>query len=148
MYHHTQTGTVTRLAALGGLLAAVAVLVWEDSRPVLWVMIAVAALGAWTFGSLTVEVDQARLAFWFGPGWIRRSFPLADIRSWAVVENPWWYGWGIHLTRHGWLYNVAGKRAIQLELHDGRRLRIGSDEPDRLAEAIRLLKGGQRPAPG
>ena len=78
----------------------------------------------------------------FGPGWIGRSFPLREIRSWTPVTNPWWYGWGIHLTPSGWLYNVGGSRAVQLDLHNGRSLRVGTDEPERLCEAITVLKAG------
>lgn len=141
MYHHTQTATVTRIAALGALAVAVYTLARVGPRPILWMVVAVAVLGVFGFSSMTVVVDQARLAFWFGPGWIRRSFPLAEIDSWTAVSNPWWYGWGIHFTPHGWLYNVGGTEAVQLELRDGRRLRVGTDEPETLCEAIKVMKG-------
>lgn len=141
MYHHTQTATVTRVATIAALAAAIYALARFGSRPMLWVVVVVGVLGVLTFSSMTVEVDPTRLAFWFGPGWIRRSFPLAEIRSWTAVRNPWWYGWGIHLTPYGWLYNVGGAGAVQLELRDGRRLRVGSDEPDALCEAIKVMKG-------
>ena len=141
MYHHTQSGTVTRIAAVAGLAVAVYILARAGAHPVLWLVAALAVVAVFALGSMTIEVDQTRLAFWFGPGWIRRSFPLAEIRSWAVVKNPWWYGWGIHRTPHGWLYNVGGTGAVQLELQDGRRLRLGTDEPERLAEAIQVMKG-------
>ncbi len=141
MYHHTQSGTATRIAAIGALAAAVVTFVKVGSRPLLWLVVAIAGLGVLTFGSMTVEVDQQRLTFYFGPGWIRRSFELVEIRSWTAVRNPWWYGWGIHLTPYGWLYNVGGWQAVQLDLQDGRRLRIGTDEPERLCEAIKVMKG-------
>ena len=141
MYHHTQTATVTRIAAIAGVGAGVYALARVGSRPLLWVVVAVAVLAVFAFSSMTVEVDQTRLAFWFGPGWIRRSFPLPEIRAWTAVRNPWWYGWGIHLTPYGWLYNVGGPGAVQLELRDGRRLRVGTDEPHALCEAIKVMKG-------
>lgn len=144
MYQHTQSGTVTRLAALGGLVVASFLLVRIGARPVLWVLLIVALLGVVAMSSLTVEVDHERFRFWFGPGCLGRSFPLSDIRSWTAVRNPWWYGWGIHLTPRGWLYNVGGRGAVELELADGGRLRVGSDEPERLCEAIDLVNGGHR----
>jgi len=61
---------------------------------------------------------------------------LAAIRTCIVVRNRWWYGWGIRWTPRGWLYNVSGLAAVELTLTDGRRLRIGIDEPERLCEAI------------
>ena len=141
MYHHTQAGTVTRIAAVAALAVAVYTIARVGPHPVLWCVVVVAVLGTFALSSMTIEVDQNRLAFWFGPGWIGRSFGLAEIRSWAVVTNPWWYGWGIHLTPHGWLYNVGGRGAVQLELRDGRRVRVGTDEPERLSDAIKVMKG-------
>jgi hypothetical protein len=141
MYQHTQSGTVTRVAAAAALVPAVYLLVRFGQTPVLWVVAAVAVLGVFALSSMTIEVDQNRFTFWFGPGWIRRSFPLAEIQAWTPVTNPWWYGWGIHLTPHGWLYNVGGRGAVQLELRDGRRLRVGSDEPERVCETIKVMKG-------
>jgi len=141
MYQHTQSGTVTRLAALGGVVAASFLLILIGARPVLWILLVVALLGVLAMSSLTVEVDQERLKFWFGPGWFGRSIPLREIRSWTAVRNPWWYGWGIHLTPRGWLYNVGGREAVELELSDGGRLRVGTDEPERLCEVLRVLKG-------
>ena len=141
MYQHTQSGTVTRLATLGGLAVASFLLVRIGARPVLWALLIVALLGVLAMSSLTVEVDQERFKFWFGPGWLGRSFPLRDIRAWTAVRNPWWYGWGIHLTPRGWLYNVGGREAVELELADGGRVRVGTDEPERLCETLRMLKG-------
>jgi hypothetical protein len=40
------------------------------------------------------------------------------------------------LTPHGWLYNVAGRGAVEITLKGGRRFRIGTDEPERLCYAI------------
>jgi hypothetical protein len=141
MYHHTQSATVTRIAAWATVVVAVSTVAWVGPRLILWLVVVIALLGALTFGSMTIEVDHERLRFWFGPGWIGRSIALRDIQSWTAVTNPWWYGWGIHLTPHGWLYNVGGRGAVQLELRDGRRLRVGTDEPVRLHEAITAMKG-------
>ena len=40
-------------------------------------------------------------------------------------------GWGIHRTPgRGWIWNIHGFRCVELDLHDGSRLRIGTDEPE------------------
>jgi hypothetical protein len=57
------------------------------------------------------------------------------------VRNPWYYGWGVRLTPHGILYNVSGLNAVELLLDDGRRVRVGTDEPDAL---VRALAGATR----
>ena len=90
----------------------------------------------WLFGSLTVEVDEEELRHWFGPGFWRKTYMLQDIESANVVRNSWFWGWGIRLTPNGWLYNVSGLDAVQLQLRSGRKLRIGTDDPQGLVEAI------------
>jgi hypothetical protein len=94
------------------------------------------------FGTLTVDVSKDRVVVWFGPGLIRRTLPVADIRDARAVRNKWWYGWGIRLTPHGWLFNVAGLDAVELELASGRKFRIGTDEPQVLLNAIRTAMVG------
>jgi hypothetical protein len=96
------------------------------------------------FGSLTVEVTSSRVRLWFGPGWIRKSLETAEIVEAEMVENPWYYGWGIRLTPHGWLFNVAGNDAVEIKMRSGRRYRIGTDEPDKLLIAIEGVTGVSR----
>lgn len=44
------------------------------------------------------------------------------------------------LTPHGWLFNVSGLDAVELELINNRRFRIGTDEPQRLIAAIQTAR--------
>jgi hypothetical protein len=103
------------------------------------VVVIVLAVCMLLFGTLTVEVSRDRIALWFGPGLIRKAFSVKDIRRATVVRNPWYYGWGIRLTPHGWLFNVSGFDAVEIELSSGRKYRIGTDEPQELLSAIRRV---------
>jgi hypothetical protein len=47
------------------------------------------------------------------------------------------YGWGIHLTPYGCLYNVSGFDAVAITLRDGRKFALGTDDPHGLVDAIR-----------
>ena len=38
--------------------------------------------------------------------------------------------------RNGWMYNVWGLDAVQLELQSGKSFRIGTDDPDGLVAAL------------
>ena len=67
---------------------------------------------------------------------IRKNFPLKEIEAYRVVKNPWYYGWGIRFTPRGWLFNVSGFSAIELQMKNGKRYRIGTDDPDNLAAAL------------
>ena len=92
------------------------------------------------FATLTVEIRDGFLKFRFGLGLIRKKLKIAEIESCEVVRNPWYYGWGIHATGKGWVYNVSGFEAVEIFMSDGRRLRIGTDEPDLLRKAILTAK--------
>jgi hypothetical protein len=94
------------------------------------------------FCSLTIEVTDTRLLVSFGPGVIRKRFPIEDIRGVQIVRNPWYYGWGIRLTPHGWLFNVSGRDAVEIDLRDNRKFRIGTDEPLQLSAAIEKASRG------
>lgn len=135
-YHHTQTGYLL-LVVLGGALLFISGLMLADGLN--WVglvviIILAACLGL--FATLTVEVDDEALTLRFGPGLIRKQFRLADIAACLMVKNPWYYGWGIHLTPAGWLYNVSGFWAVELQLRNGKKYRIGTDDPEGLAQTI------------
>ena len=144
MYEHRQFGRTT-VIALGVMIALVALLpLFDRSAPVLVIagasMLAL-ALAAIVCSSLSVSVDERALRVRFGPGPIRRTIPLADITGARIVKNPWWYGYGIHLTPSGWLWNVSGPDAVALTLSGGRRFVIGTDDPDGLEAALSRATG-------
>ena len=144
-YRHTQVGwlMLVALALPVGLLALflATTQLWVPLGPVLAVLLVSAAL----FSTLTVKVDARQLRFHFGPGLIRKRIDLADVRHFAAVRNPWWYGWGIHFTPRGVLYNVSGPGAVELHLDNGKRLRIGTDEPEALCHALEQILGARAP---
>jgi len=59
------------------------------------------------------------------------------IAACGPIRIRWWYGWGIHLTPYGWLYNVSELDAVAITLRNGRKFALGTDDPDGLATAIR-----------
>jgi hypothetical protein len=104
-----------------------------------WLVVALfglLALGLLAYATLTVQVDAESVLVRFGIGIIRKSIPLADIVRCDVVRTPTWWGWGMHWTPSGWLYNVSGRAAVRLEMTSQRPVMIGSDEAERLKAAI------------
>jgi hypothetical protein len=138
IYRHTQSGTrlVWFLVTLA-VVAAFSAFAHPEARWVYGSVIAILLGSGLVFASLTVEVTPTELLLAFGPGWVRRSYPVANIADARAVTNPWYYGWGIHITPHGWLYNVAGSDAVEVAFRNGRKVRVGTDEPSRLVTAIR-----------
>lgn len=135
-YRHTQIGWPI-IATSFVVLPVVMLALGSLARLSLPFVIAVAI--TLVFGSLTVIVDDRRLSWRFGVGLIRKSVPIAAIRSFRAVRNPWYYGWGIRLTPLGWRYNVSGLSAIDVVLDDGRHVQIGTDEPDALERALQQV---------
>ena len=104
-----------------------------------WLVVALfglLALGLLSYATLTVEVDSTEVRARFGIGLIRKSIPLSDIARCEIVRTPSWWGWGMHWTPSGWLYNVSGRAAVRLEMVSQRPVMIGSDEAERLKAAI------------
>jgi hypothetical protein len=100
------------------------------------------------FPSLTVQIDGKAVSLRYGRGLFRRTYPVARIAGTGPVKNPWYYGWGIRLTPHGMLYNISGSNAVEILFVDGARVRIGTDEPDLLRQAIDEAIGRRDRKPG
>jgi hypothetical protein len=81
------------------------------------------------FYKLRITIEDDILYASFGMGIIRKNVRLADIAGCEAIRTRWWYGWGIHLTPYGWLYNVSGFDAVAITLRDGRKLTLGTDDP-------------------
>jgi hypothetical protein len=94
------------------------------------------------FSSLTVEVGDNEVRWHFGPGLWRYRLALDEVRDIAVVRNHWWNGWGIRMGYGFRLYNVSGLDAVELQLKSNEVRRIGTDDPQGLAEALRESRGG------
>ena len=45
-------------------------------------------------------------------------------------------GWGIRYSKSGKVYNVSGKIGLQIELTNGKRLLIGTQNPDALLQTL------------
>ena len=92
------------------------------------------------FRSLTVTVSNERIQLSFGLGIIQKQFQTTEIESARTVRNRWWYGLGIRKIKGGWMYGISGLDAVELIMNDGRRFRIGTDEPNELLKAIEATR--------
>lgn len=140
-YSHDQFGTlVVSLLVPFAVFAAVISASVGPGSAVLGVWIVSLALLV-LFYRLRVEVTREHLRFRFGIGLIGRTFKVTDIVAATPVRNKWYYGWGIRLTPHGWLYNVSGFDAVEVQLRSGKKYRIGTDEPQALSRALHRAIG-------
>jgi hypothetical protein len=141
LYRHTQPGWAIVGFSAGLPFLLLVVMPREAALLALPPIAVLCGLVVLLFGALTVEVDREAIRLRFGLGLIRKTVPLARVRSWRPVRNPWYVGWGIRLGPGWTLWNVSGLSAVELVLADGRRFRIGTDEPADLSRAIELGAG-------
>ena len=141
MYSHTQTGwmTIIALAAALMVIGAAGMELGPESpgRGGWMATLAVLALLIPLFGWLTVTMDNEKVTAKFGIGLIRKKIKIIDIQGATQVRNKWYYGWGIRMGPSGWMYNVSGLDAVEIEMKNGGKFRIGTDEAEELVRAIR-----------
>jgi hypothetical protein len=104
-----------------------------------WIVILIGLVGAALFWGLTVEVNKDVVRLYFGFGIIHRSILREHIAMVTQVRNRWWWGFGIRWTPHGWMWNMSGLDAVELTYHNGKKFRIGTDEPEALLEALKVV---------
>jgi hypothetical protein len=63
--------------------------------------------------------------------------PLEAIQEVAVVRNHWWNGYGIRTAPGFRLYNASGLDAVELRVGTSDVRRIGTDDPQGLAQALK-----------
>ena len=92
-------------------------------------------LGA-LFWCLEVKVNADEILLSYGFGFINKKIQRQQILQVEVVRNAWWYGLGIRLTPHGWMWSISGLDAIELTYQDGNKFRIGTNQPQGLYQAL------------
>ncbi len=139
-YKHTQIGTMVLVGA-ALIVPMVIFLVFMGLLLIAGCTAFMLILMVIVFGSLTVEIAANKIYCWFGLGLIRKQFDLAEITAVETIRYPWYYGWGIRLTPKGWMFNVSGLDAVEITLRSGKHFLIGTDQPHKLASAIRQAAG-------
>lgn len=143
-YRHVQWGAIfVPVALAAGLAIGVMVTVPDEDgpawiTPVVTIGLVVLLVAVALMSRLEVTVDQDSVTAAFGFGKPHRVIPLDDVADVRQVRNNFWYGFGLRKIRNGWMYNVWGLDAVELELTDGGVFRIGTDEPEKLHAAITL----------
>jgi hypothetical protein len=136
-YHHRQIGTLVICIFGVTVLVLASLLYFVEPNPIGVAVLIVLLVCFGLFWALTVEVTDTDLVLKFGVGLIRKKFALSSIVNAAAVRNRWYFGWGIRLLPRGWLFNVSGLDAVEIEMSDGSAHRIGTDQPQELLRAIR-----------
>ncbi len=133
-YRHSQPGYLQIIVGL--ILITIGAIVFAYGLWPLWMPIGAIGIFLFVFGyKLTVEIKDGFLRFWFGPGIFWKTVPLERITYCEPFKGVI-FGWGIHYGPGGWLYNVSGMKAVTVVLKSGKKMYVGTDEPERLVEAL------------
>lgn len=144
-----QTGWLISAVFVMAIFLFAGLIIWsgippEESR-VLWIVTPLMLIPLLLFYRLLVEADHSEIKISFGIGLIRKSWQMSDIESVSVVRNSILHGWGIHYTLNTTIYNISGFDAIELSFRGKkRRVRIGTNEPEKLAGYINGVIAGKR----
>jgi hypothetical protein len=140
-YQRTQIGYLTIcvlfIAAIFVASTGVVAPAGRDSLLIRALIEVILLISAIVFSRLTIKVNGEFLEACFTMGLICKKVSLTDIAECEPIRIRWWYGWGIHLTPYGWLYNVSGLDAVVITLRNGRKFALGTDDPQGLVAAIR-----------
>ena len=96
---------------------------------------------------LVTDLRSREIAVGLRGLWRPRKLPMDQVRSAKPVEYDPIHdfgGYGIRTGARGQAYTARGTRAVELEMLDGRKVLIGSQDPARLAREITACRqGGQ-----
>ncbi|MEQ8788018.1 MAG: hypothetical protein RIC55_17050 [Pirellulaceae bacterium] len=139
-YAHTQRAPLHMILSILGILTfAVAYLSAQMAAH--WA-VQISLLGtaslmfllALCFQWLAVRDEGDSLLIRFGPlPLFRRRLPYRDIERVERSRTSILDGWGIHLSpRGGWTWNLWGFDCVDVYFGQGRKIRIGTDDAERL----------------
>jgi transcriptional regulator with XRE-family HTH domain len=137
-YKHRQWGfvAITSLTILAVIILIINDLADTIPAAGLGVLFGVLTITCFIFSSMTIEVNESEINWYFGPGAFRKTLALEEVGSCIKVKNPIWMGFGIHAFGTGWIYNISGLWGVEIELKGGSLVRLGTDEPNYLCQAI------------
>ena len=138
-YDHVQKGVLQPILLAVAVLCLAGFLLTEGPPPHRVIILALAvACGAlsFAFSWLAVRDEGERLSVRFGPlPLFRTSIAYSSIVAVEKTRSHPVSGWGIHYTRKGTLWNIAGRDCVRIETGQ-KSLLVGTDEPERLAEFL------------
>lgn len=139
-YTHTQKAGIPFYAMLAAGIFLCIIVLFDKSAPSIVIMAGILPVLIWAallMSSLTVTIDEQFLHVRFGPGMFFKKFALANIAGIGPKYGTWWiWGWGIKWYFTGWLFNIAGFKSVEIILKNGKKRRVGTDEPEVLARMI------------
>ena len=144
MYKRTQIGKlmigVVGTAALALGLAGIIARKYLDLAPfiILMSISGILLICLILFSTLSVKVENDMVIVKYGIGLVRKKFLKEQIIDLEEIEYMGVHGWGPRLTSEGWFFNVKNSGAVKLYLKNSKIFFIGTDDSNKLSEAIKF----------
>ncbi len=136
LYRHTQFSYL-RLVVLGGLLIYVIATMFSTGHFALSLLLSLILVALLiTFVAQTVEVYSDKVKIGLGPGIQLKTIPIEEIVDCCVIKTDWKSMMGFGRSPSNPTYGVSGLDAVELDLRNDTMIRIGTDEPEKLAKVI------------
>ena len=132
-YQHTQVSAERRIAngscaLIMAVPGVIAMFSGEISAVAYFALAGLFVACIFLLGSLTVRVSRSEIALSFGVGLFSKKIATDNVHSAAIVRA--------HRGLRTTLHRVAGRDAVEVLLNNGRKIQIGTDEPQKLLAAI------------
>lgn len=142
-YHHVQKAPLYLLLIVigAGMLVAGSLIPEPMVQLLLFITSAVMLFLAACFRQLTVSDEGHELRVAFGPlPLFQRRVDYANIKAVQPAATSFIEGWGIHLSPGGgWVWNLWGYDCVDISLHKGSRLRLGTNDQDQLLQFLQQI---------
>jgi hypothetical protein len=138
-YHHTQPAPSALMLLVLVILAILAAATFAAPQSLAGLLVAcvIVVTMYYCFRSLTVEVSDEELSWYFGSGFWRKRILLSEVARVEPVRIPWWMGSGIHYFGN-WFYCIVPGDGIKVYRKDGRVVIIGTDDRTGLLAALNV----------
>ncbi|MDA7864958.1 hypothetical protein N9B24_02415 [bacterium] len=95
---------------------------------------------AFSFCHLSVRDEGAELLIAFGPlPLFKRRLQYCELEKVEQSRSTIMDGWGIHMSPSGgWVWNLWGYNCVDVWYRQGRKVRIGTDDPAGLVEFLKV----------
>ena len=85
---------------------------------------------------LNTKIDQNEIRMKFFP-FVKKQIRWKDIKSAEIVNYGFVGGWGIRLwTKYGTVYNTKGNKGLAIELLNGKKILIGTQNETELNKVV------------
>ncbi len=115
---------------------------FEKALPICLVLIVLGNFIMALVSSLfTVKIEDNIFSIVFGNGIFHKKIDTREIKAVKSFETKYQFGLlsGKKVSKDTKLYSIGNKNIVEVELHSGKKIQIGTDQPEELTQAIKSV---------